>query len=115
MDILKTSGEVLKFVFGRLRLQEGIAKGRVTAQMKDEMIFKVLVNAFFKQENGLALTELENIVKKESGTYITMYVAQKWDAAKKECSYKALPYEEVSHLTVSDLTRLDRVLRGSIA
>ena len=83
--------------------------------MKDEMIFKVLVNTFFKRENGLALTELEDSVKRESGSYIAMYVAQKWDAAKKEYAYKTLPYEEVSHLTLGDLVKPARALRTSIA
>ena len=103
MDILKTSREVLKFVFCRLRNQEGIEKGKITSSMNDELIFKVLVNTNYKQEKVIPLTELEAGVKKESGNFIQMYVGQKWEDAKKECSYTEIPFYDISHLTIRDI------------
>lgn len=115
MDILKTSKEMLGFVFNRLRTQEGIEKGQITMMMNDELIFKVLVNAKYKQEKGQTLTTLENSVRKESGSFIQMYVSQKWEEAKKEQHYNELPFEEISSLTTSDIARLKTTLRNRIA
>ena len=113
MDILQTSKELLGFVFRRLRNQEGIEKGKITSSMDDELIFKILINAKFKQEKGITLTELENAVKKESGNFIVAYVSQKWDSVRGEINLNSLPYADISNLTTRDI--FNKTLRNRIA
>lgn len=100
---IKVNTEVLRFVFNRLKLQEGISLGKTAANMDCELIFKVLINANYKQEHDITLTELETTVKRECGTYIAMYVAQKWEEAKKENSFLSVPYSDISHMTIRDI------------
>ena len=113
MDILKTNKDLLSFVFGRLRNQEGIERGKLTSCMDDETIFKILINARYKQERGITLTELEDSVKRESGNFIFAYVSQKWESAKSEEVFSSLPYAELSHLTTKDF--FTKNLRNRIA
>ncbi len=105
MEKIKVDQTILGFVFKRLRMQEGIEEGKTSSSMSSETIFKILINAKFKQEKGITLTELEKTVSKESGSYIRAYVAQKWDEAKSENVFTEIPYERLSKTSISDLVK----------
>lgn len=105
MEKIKVNEDILGFVFKRLRMQEGIELGKASSSMNSETIFKILINAKFKQERGITLTELEKTISKESGAYIRTYVAQKWDEAKSENVFTEIPYERLSKTSISDLVK----------
>lgn len=104
MKELVINKEMLRFVFSRLRAQEGITKGNITKTIGDEMIFKILINTLYKKDKNMILTELETAVKKENGNFIFMYVSQKWDEVKK--NYSSIPFDELAKLSIKDLPKL---------
>ena len=106
MSIFQLNKQLLGFVFNRLRLQEGKKLGKVTAMMDDILIFKILINAKFKQEHEIVLSELEKVVREECGKNICMYVSQKYEQEKNESKIKDIPFNELSNKTIGDIERL---------
>ncbi len=99
------NAQILNFVFNRLRLQEGIAKSKNLDKIDSVTLYKLLFNVRYKTDRNFPLTNLEQLAKDNSGKFISMYVSQKYDEAKKVQPITNLPFEEVAHLTIGDLDR----------
>jgi len=102
--------EILGFVFKRLRNQEGIEEGLIFSKLKNFEIFKILVNVKFKKDKGISLTELEKRVLKESGSYISSYVFQKYEEQSKIKSIEELPYREYANKTLKDFIQTKPII-----
>ena len=103
---INVNESMLDFVFNRLRMQEGKTLGKVTSKLDSLTIFKVLINAKYKQESGLQLTDLEETVKEESGFYINTYVTQKYEEAKLNGGISSIVYPAFSNATLNDIFKL---------
>lgn len=99
------SNEMLGVIFNRLRNQENIPIGKVSSLLKSESIFKVLVNAKYKQEKQIALSDLELKIKQESGDLIFMYVSEKWNSIKNNLFVSKIPFPEMSTKALSDVEK----------
>ena len=97
---------MLDYVFNRLRMQEGKTLGKTTSKLDSLTIFKVLVNARYKQESGIQLTDLEKTIKEESGFYINTYVTQKYEEAKSGGGITSIVYPAFSNATLNDIYKL---------
>lgn len=103
MEIFNINKEVLSFVFNRLRQQEGIKARGLISTIGDLSIFKILANVKYKQDHGLTISELERIVKEESGQNVRAYVWQKYDSVKN--LIKSVPFEEFANKTIKEITK----------
>lgn len=99
---------MLEIMFKRLRKEEGFSDNRIISLYGAETIYAILMNAKYKQETISALTNLEETLKKESGNYIQMYIAEKWEKLKQENGFK-LPYPEYATKTLSDFAAQSRL------
>lgn len=99
------SNEMLAVMFNRLRGQENIPLGKLSSMLKAEDIFQILVNARYKQEHQIALSDLESKIKKESGSLISMYVNEKWNLIKKDISFSKIPFPKMSTMSLKDMEK----------
>ncbi len=102
MEQINIDFQILGFVFNRLRAQEGVELGTVTSMLDSKAIFKILFNSNYKKDMGIELTELETSVWNEVGSYIRMFVRQKYEEAKASLNFDKLPFENMSNKTSKD-------------
>ena len=108
MNTFQINNEILGFVFNRLRIQEGKRVGRITAMMDNVLVFKILINARYKQERKTMLSDLERTIREESGINICAYVSQKYDQAKQLGEITSMPYQELENKTIGDIERFHK-------
>lgn len=113
MEIFNLSPQFIKFIFTRLRMQEKRQVGKVSSLMDDELIFRILLNVKFKEENDIMLTDLEQAVKSEAGYGIRQYVYGKYDQTYTS-KLSHVPFSELSFKTVSDLNQILRKTNSKI-
>lgn len=99
------SNEMLGIIFKRLRAQEGIMMGSTTKMLEPELVYKILINARYKQEKQIAMSDLEIRVRNEAGVLIKMYVAEKW-AQIKSGEPEKIPFPEIADKSLKDVERL---------
>ena len=99
------SNEMLGIIFKRLRAQEGINAGSTTKLLEPELIYKILINARYKQEKQIAMSDLEIRLRNESGDLIKMYIAEKWTQLKGE-EPERIPFPEIANKSLRDVEKL---------
>ena len=107
MEIFNVSGQFIKFIFTRLRMQEKRQIGKISSLIEDELLFKFLLNIKYKEDHNIVLTDLEQSIKEEAGIGIRQYVNGKYDEAYKQ-NLTQLPFSELSFTTVKDLNQILR-------
>ena len=99
------SNDVLSVIFNRLRAKDNIKMGKISSLLKPDAIFKILINARYKQERQIELSDIEKNVKFESGEMICMYVAEKWNLIKANFSSSKLPYPEIANQSKKEIEK----------
>lgn len=93
---------LLSVMFKRLRKEEGLDSSKLMSTLEPTIIYSILLNARCKQEKSVALTNLEESLRKEAGNYIATYINEKWEQLKMTQGNQ-LPFPEFETKTVTDV------------
>ena len=99
------SNQTVSVMFNKLRASEKIKMGQFSSCLKPIDIFKILINARYKQENKIENSDLEKKIKAENGNMIVMYVSEKWTLIKNQYKINSIPFPEFAHISLKDIEK----------
>ena len=101
----------LNIIFNVLREKEGIKKGALSEAMGATLEYSILLNRRYKLEHGIELTRLEEMVAKQEGNFVRMFVLKQYNDLHIG-DLKTLPFPNCDvEITYEEL---NAVLNGSL-